>query len=111
MEMQKIKSFEDMELRYTYKALVELEKNNINVFDIDNHRNFKDLMLIAKCGLLHENKFTDEEMYEIMDGFLSNYNIVELFEILVVAISFSLSGGKHNENNNEELEDDSEKKQ
>ncbi len=94
MEMQKIKSFEDMELKYTYRALVELEKNNIDVFDIDNHRNFTDLMKIAKCGLLHEKKFTDEEMYEVMDGFLANYDISELFEILIIAISYSLSGGK-----------------
>ena len=98
-----------MELRYTYKALVELEKNNINVFDIDKHRNFTDLMKISKCGLLHEKKFTDEEMFEIMDGFLSNYNVAELFELLVIAISFSLSGGKDVTKNEGYSEDEKKK--
>jgi hypothetical protein len=108
MGMQKLKGERNMELKYSYRALVELEKNNINVFDIDNHRNFVDLKTITRCGLLHEKEYTEEEMFDVMDTLLTTYDLAELFELLVIAISYSISGGKIAEE--EDSDGDSEKK-
>lgn len=94
------------QLKFNYRALLELEKNGIDVFALHKHRRFDDIMYMFQVGFMHEEEISRDKMMDLMDVILSKHNIGESFELIVDAIVESLrSDADVERETNEEVED------
>jgi hypothetical protein len=82
------------EIKYNYKALMELERNGIDVFRLERHRKFDEIVFMLRVGIEHEVKFDTDTMITLMDTILRNHNIGEVFDLITMALIYSLQSDK-----------------
>lgn len=87
-----IEADKNRELKFNYRALLELEKNGIDVFALHKHRRLDDLLYMYQMGFLHEEELDRNKMMVIMDKILEHYNIGDVVRIVIDAIIESLKG-------------------